>query len=227
MAELPEVLRVTIEDFRHSHGSILNHCVIWNPSSWRVVPHPEASDLVMELRAQNPKSSDFYSTISRGDVVRLGTTPGRLFLASMIWGFGPTGYGASRTSEMIIRARSDFPRKIEAIIEAGQESPGAAWDAIVGESHVRGLGIAFGTKLAYFASLQDDSESPATLIADINTSWGIWDLDNQIKRSVEKRASYLTYIETCQAWAGSYCRADEVEYALFEHGKNVRALLNK
>ncbi|NQW19498.1 MAG: hypothetical protein HQ477_02060 [Chloroflexi bacterium] len=221
------MLKITIEAFRADHDSILDHSVSWNPSSWAEVPHPELSKLVADLKSWKKGSSDVSAIISRRDVVQIGVTPGRLFLASMIWGFGTTGYGASRTSDMISGAGADFERKISAIIAGGQESPQAAWDAILGETHVKGLGVAFGTKLAYFASLQSNSESPVTLIADINTSWGIWDLDNEIKRSVEVKSSYLNYVEKTQAWAGECYRSDEIEYALFRHGQNVRRQLKK
>ena len=227
MAELPEVLREIISDYRSTHESILDHSVTWKPESWKSVESSETEGLLADLASRYNAGVGTIPIISRRDVVELGTTPIRLFLGSMIWGFGTTGYGPSRTSKMIAAAGSDLESRLRSIISAGQSAPGKAWDAITRDAHVKGLGIAFGTKVAYFASLQSDLESPPTLIADMNTSWGIWDVCNGIRRSVEKRASYLDYVGTCHSWAGSTYRPDEIEFALFEHGKRVIAARRK
>jgi hypothetical protein len=43
-----------------------------------------------------------------------------------------------------------------------------------------------------------------------------------LERSVERRSSYLTYVNLAHSWADEHsCRPDDVEWALFEIGKTV------
>ena len=82
------------------------------------------------------------------------------------------------------------------------------------------FGPAFATKFAYFGARHQNAKSPIPLIADINTSWGVWELA-KIARSVEKPTGYLQYVELAHEWGVSHGEfgADEVERALFEIGK--------
>jgi len=82
------------------------------------------------------------------------------------------------------------------------------------------FGPAFATKFAYFGARHQKATSPIPLIADINTSWGSWELA-KIPRSVEQLEGYLRYVKLAHDWGASYGEfgADEVERALFEIGK--------
>ena len=83
------------------------------------------------------------------------------------------------------------------------------------------LGPAFATKFAYFGARHQKTESQIPLIADINTSWGSWELA-KIPRSVEQLDGYLRYVKLAHDWGESHGKfgADEVERALFEIGKD-------
>jgi len=221
----PSALRTYFDSFADPGRSVLEHEVLWNPSAWRGVDLPGASGAIDELAQITLVESSGSHAISRNQVVEFGKSPDQLFLASMIWGFGTTGYGASRVAKMIASNGLSLSTKINQIIASAQQGPESAWDAITANSKIRGLGVAFGSKLAYFASLQADPDRPSILIADINTSRGIWNASGtEIKRSVEVRSAYRSYVKTAHEWATELrVRADLIEYALFKHGQSVLA----
>ncbi|MCD9625631.1 hypothetical protein [Rhabdothermincola salaria] len=219
MAELPEAVVRSISDLQ-SDGSILHHSVAWNPEAWRAVPLSSTNAFLedaVDLTVSHP------GRISRNDVIALGATDERLFLGAMVFGFGPVGYGPHRVGEMVTKTGPTFAERLAAITAAGALGPAESWDAIRSSaSRVTGLGIAFGTKVTYFASLRDSPEKPVSLIADINTSWGAWEAF-KIPRSVEQKGSYLAYVEMARSFEASGFRPDEVEYGLFRYGQQVLA----
>jgi hypothetical protein len=194
--------------------------VKWMPSSWASVPLPGIETFLEDAKSLTRQvgSGDFW--ISRSNVVELGTDAERLFLASMIWGYGPSGLGPSRVGRIVQDAGKSLSANLVGIVDASHDGPGNAWDAIHHGSKIKGLGTAFGTKVAYFASLQVNRDRPQVLIADINTSWGAYDAW-RIVRSIELRSSYLEYIEKSQALTSLGYRADEIEYGMFIYGKSV------
>ena len=205
---------------REKSGSVLNHSVTWNPNAWRRGLSNEKwiADTLDRLQASSE------SHISRQQVSDFAGDLRGLFLASNIWGFGTTGYGPARTARMIASAGDQLVSRLDGVVSASLRGPGEAWDSIRGHHKIRGLGVTFGTKLAYFASLSSDQMERRPLIADINTSWGVWDVA-RIPRSVELRDSYLKYVEYAQQPKFSGYRADEIELALFEIGQKVRRFL--
>lgn len=143
----------------------------------------------------------------------------------MAWGFGNHGYGPRRTNDILASAEpAEVRASLEGLISASRRNPADAWDAIKVQHRIKGLGAAFGTKVAYFAAFSDEDASQLRpLIADLNTSWAMWDLC-RLPRSVERRSSYLQYVDLAHAWADALdCRPDDIELALFEHGKRVLA----
>jgi hypothetical protein len=120
--------------------------------------------------------------------------------------------GSARISELLNKLR----------LVAG--SPERTWTALTGSQGLRGLGPAFGTKLAYFLSYDRRANGNGPLIADRWTAWAFWALtdDWDIRRSA---GIYQRYVETASAWAvtlsigsPSVVRSDEVERALFVAG---------
>jgi hypothetical protein len=90
-----------------------------------------------------------------------------------------------------------------------------------GAHGLRGLGPAFGTKLAYFANYSDEwVDGP--LIADRWTAWTFWALNGRwdIRASAEW---YAEYVHCTRAWAARLeSRPDDVERAFFVAGPYVR-----
>lgn len=161
----------------------------------------------------------------RRHVLNQGRDPVGLFVAAMIWGFGDRGYGPWRVARILERAGdvNALASHIGGLAGAARHGPAAAWDAMHGEHKLFGLGPAFATKITYFAAVAEWSgSSQIPLIADLNTSWAMWDLV-EVARSVQRRGSYLTYVDLAHRWADvSGCRPDDIERALFEVGKTVQ-----
>lgn len=204
-------------------GSALGQNIAWPGDRW--LEYPGLRDVRAELRSlvDATASADGHCKISRSQVFQARAAgPVPLFLASMAWGFGTTGYGAYRTARIIDAA--GLARVDEAITrlqEAAGESPEAAWLAMHKAAKLKHLGPAFATKIAYFSQGPDAHRPP--LIADMNTSWGFWSL-TKIEKTAYFLAGYLQYVDQSFAWADALgCRADTIEYALFELGKAARS----
>jgi hypothetical protein len=151
--------------------------------------------------------------------------PVPLFTASMIWGYGDRGYGATRTAKILWSTKwQRFRANLAGVIAAAHEGPEAAWDALRSTHRTYLFGPAFGTKFAYFATGAEPSGvAVRPLSADRNTATASWSLCG-LSRSAERRSSYLRYVEMAHRWAdGQVWRADEVEWALFSIGKDILA----
>lgn len=223
-ADVPAEIAEGVELIRSRPEGVLGQAITWNPDAWRTAKlelfHQEIEAVAMRCAVQE---STGRRSITRGDVIRIAGDGDavRTFLASMIWGFGPTGYGASRTGD-IVRDNPDLVAKLEGQIAAAPNGPEAAWDAIERDHKIRGLGPAFGTKLAYFAALAADPPRPVPLIADLNTSWAMYALVG-LRRSVKWRDSYLAYVEIAHRWAAENSwSADEIEWAAFRCWANTK-----
>jgi hypothetical protein len=170
--------------------------------------------------------------ISRLDIVNLVNnvlngkdTPRKVFLATMLWGYGTRGYGAYRTSLMLNGKNS------QNIIEEAFRlvSIGKHGDAYEMFSLPR-CGSAFFTKYFYFVGWGSKS-TPMPLILDsvvsnslekINVN--ISNLAKVIRNNEGKITSvgryvdgYLRYIEMISNWATEIgCRPDSIEKWLFE-----------
>lgn len=201
---------------RDEMGSILQHHVDWKVDRWRRALPDEGwvTSTLEELHAEDRHH------ISRAQVSRFALNPMQLFVASNIWGYGPIGYGPSRVAAIIANNRTHLNESLSGIARAALVGPGNAWDTLAGMHRIRGFGVAFGTKFAYFASLVDPSLDRRPLIADLNTSWALWRVA-EVPRSLEIRERYLDYIEYAHRPEFEGFAPDEIEWALFELGKTI------
>jgi hypothetical protein len=225
----PTPIRELVDAHRAAGSTALEQPIRWKPTAWR---RQDLNALQAEVEAAEGVSEELaegWRLIRRRHVLllatELGLGPRGLFTGAMIWGFGPIGYGATRTARMIAPySRIDLESRLRGFAAAAAKGPEAAWDAIgAGETKIRGLGPAFGTKLTYFLALANEPPPyPLPLIADLNTSWAIWDLCD-IPRSAFARSNYFRYVHLTHRWAQELqFPVDEVERALFEYGKEVR-----
>ena len=144
-----------------------------------------------------------------------------VFIGAMIFGYGDRGYGPSRVKKILQENKQIFDRNLQAQYEASKNGPEASWVSHTKTAKLEYLGPAFATKFAYFGARHQKTQVPIPLIADINTSWGVWELA-KIPRSVERSDGYLRYVKLAHDWGESHGEfgADEVERALFEIGKD-------
>jgi len=145
--------------------------------------------------------------------------PVDLFLMAMAWGYRPKDYCTTRTERIL--EQDDAVEKITAIVDATRrEGAAAGWAALLGTHRIKGLNMAFGTKLLYFAGYTTEHR-PRPLV-----------LDQRVRKSLQTlapgtvpakgtvwKADYLRYLELAEEWAAEPSWAqqpDVVEYALFD-----------
>jgi hypothetical protein len=221
---MPDRVADTIVDLHERGEWVLEQGIRWIPSNWKVenlAPFHELIDEIAKSNDQEPTATRGSRLIRRRHVIGFRRDAVALFMASMIWGYGTIGYGPERVGRIVQASGLELAARLDGIVSAAKEGPWQAWDALTRTSKLRGLGPAFATKLAYFSAVDEPAQPTRPLIADANTSWAMWDLV-KLPRSVERRASYLSYVELAHSWAAERgWRADDVERALFEIGKTV------
>jgi hypothetical protein len=197
----------------------------WRPESWR--RHVERQGLMPlleePLSAAPGATSRPEGRISREDVVESFARGTELdaYVAAIVWGCGSRARNRGRMLR-VFRENERVVDTIQKMVRALRDAdPAKAWDVLVSEHHLNWLGIAFGTKVAYFAALSSDSrlEGPVPLIADANVGAALG------TRVTKDRGAYIDYCE--RAWALSRDldetrrRPDQIEYALFDEGRKA------
>jgi hypothetical protein len=202
--------------------AVLEQGAYWRPDSWVSTGELRAhEELLVDLATQGePGRTADERTLRRRHIFDIDD-PFRRFFAAMVWGHGLSGYGPVRVGKIVAAAGTELRPRLEGLVRAAKQGPAEAWDALTGTHQLKFLGPAFATKVAYFAAFTPESSASQVLIADANTSWAMWDLVDVV-RSVELRAGYLTYVALARHWADEHSwRPDDVEWALFEIGKEV------
>lgn len=199
--------------------------VPWNREAWATAL-PEYSGLFDRLQQRTG------NVVFRAAVYELQDGPSdELLVAAMVWGFGPTGYGASRTREMF-EPRNGQPL-VEVLDEIRTHSRKGAdagfvalfhqeGDPLVGRARLPMLSTAFGTKYLHFAAhdRMHSPDSPEPLVYDALVSKSIHQLENPpnipASTSYIRGEQYLAYCQWAQDVAnGVGCTATDVEHALF------------
>jgi hypothetical protein len=166
-----------------------------------------------------------YGGIRRAFVHALAEAdPVELFLAAMAWGFGPTPYGPARVNKMM--ATPSFATKVgRIVVEAQTAGAAAGWTSLLLTSKVPGLGMAYGTKLLYFAAYTSACPGPRPLVFDQFVRAALVSIGAQIPgEGIVWRNDYLTYLTLAEGWAADPAwneSPEAVEYALFSAGKMI------
>ena len=139
------------------------------------------------------------------------------FVASMVWGFGGTGYGVYRTNR-ILTVNPDAPQRLHDVAEIlKSDGPVEGYRAIANsdQSRLKWLGPAFGTKYLYFCSPDDN---PALVLDALMAAW----LNKHCEPSEPKlrpwqwsTTKYEEYLANMTKWAGSACTPAELETIIF------------
>ena len=207
-----------IEELK-SNCLVLDQSVWWYPERWKVPGLKRFHGAVEKLSKCCLRDGDKYR-ISRRKVIEFSNYADDVFIGAMIFGYGDRGYGPSRVKKILENNAQIFDLNLQTQYEASKNGPEASWVSHTKTAKLKFFGPAFATKFAYFSARHQKAKSLIPLIADINTSWGVWELA-KIPRSVEKPDGYLRYVKLAHEWGNSHGEfgADEVERALFEIGK--------
>jgi hypothetical protein len=199
-----------------------DHSISFNSNTWKKV-FQDDSDFQSIIR-------DFPEHLCRSDVGNFaklafekGQSIRKVFLATMIWGYGTVGYGAYRTSKMLGEKysydliKSSFNFVMEGNYIAAYETLSLPW-----------CGSAFVSKFLYFSGLGNNI-SPLPLILDsvVSNSLEKLGLDISLFAKVTRTNSYINslqkwslgyqrYVELLNNWALNLkCRPDAIEKWLF------------
>ncbi len=201
--------------------------VNWYPDSWKraiasLDPTQALTQAIDALPGVAGSAPRERASLSRQDVLArfANGAPIDGYLAAIIWGCGTGARNRSRMLK-VFRDNDRVIDRIDSMVGAFRKAdPETAWSSILGGHRLKWLGIAFGTKVAYFAALAsrgaDDRDLP--LIADANVAKA---LGEPVTTDV---TTYIAYCNRARlladALTGERSRADQVEYALFRLGRN-------
>ncbi len=210
------------------NSAVMSHQVPWNPEIWK-------SQLLEPFETQISKLADSSRTdgrnkfLSRDQVIELSDSVEDVFIGSMIFGYGPIGYGPSRVGRVIENNKKVLIKRLHMQYAEAARGPSESWISHTKTDRLIYLGPAFATKFAYFAARKQEATGLIPLIADINTSWAMWWLAG-IPRSIESHDNYMKYVNLAHAWGEDLkCDfgADEIERAIFELGKGMPKKINR
>jgi hypothetical protein len=223
---LRRMLRGAVRQFPQSTD---DHAVWWNGTTW-CEAKVWTSRTQRRLRnilddLDDGSRDDGWRLISRAYVFGRAEDSVNLFLAAMAWGFGDRGYGWRRTASIINTAGEQRVARSVANLRSAFDSggPTGVWTAwsTGGRAKLPGVGTAFASKVAYFASF-DRASGSGPLIADANTAWSLWALAG-LWDSRKAATIYRDYVYWSQQWAADLgCRPDDIERALFSLGPAIR-----
>ncbi len=215
--------------------------VRWRTASWEKWLRTECGELeaLAAVKNQSKEIDDSFLEIDRDGVKQLAEAEDALatFVASQVWGHGPSGYGPYRVAvtlgltESPSQKGSVFDSRHDTLERAQrlclEEGGVEAYRFLVNEGKLPLLGPAFLTKYLFFVGSQPLG-SPRPLV-----------LDAVVRKSIEKHArdslarsfgrteyyeSYLALVEGVVghlSLGGTECSAEDVELALFQLGKKM------
>jgi len=185
--------------------------ILWSQKSWK---------------KQLPSYSQFLDSlpnpISRRDVQYRAQQASRgecqaveAFLISMVWGYGPTGYGPWRTSRVLNENHDAAQRLLRTANAESMENEERSYIHLAKESRLTFLGPAFGTKYLYFISKRPPIELP--LILDAVVSRALLELAGvAISAKTWNPSAYQNYLALLRGWAAEISVSPpDVERVLF------------
>lgn len=158
-----------------------------------------------------PEHAEYLSSlpqpISRADVTaRCVAAPEgpdqatQAFIAAMIWGYGPVGYGGFRTKR-VLTENHDAGETLTTLAKIARDEGGPsafAWLARR-EHRLRYLGVAFATKYLFFCAASGDGP-PALVLDRLVRDWIARTLDWPLSLEWEID-DYREYVTRMSAWA--------------------------
>jgi hypothetical protein len=217
MTTTPADVAVLITDWMRA-GRPAQQPIGWKRDRWLAgqgdqVRYPELSRFEGFLRSlPNPIGREHVRDIARS------ATKGEdealeAFVASMVWGFGGTGYAAFRTNR-ILAVNSDAGERLRDVAQiVATDGPVEGYRALSKDRWLKWLGPAFGTKYLHFCS---DPERPALVLDALVATWlnefggGI-----RLRPARWSTTQYATYLDAMTAWSAGACAPTDLEMLVF------------
>lgn len=203
----------------------LSQSIDYHPRTWKKRFGSDPDFVSLNATASGAFSRANVQDLAREAVASsLPSDARRLFLASMIWGYGTVGYGAYRTQIMLSPPNiADQLHDLVMLVSAGQIEQ--AFNLV----DIDMCGPAFFTKYFYFIGLGGNVE-PAPLIFDSRVADTLEKIgvspkefgrvtrkkDGSISSVYPNGCGYVQYLDLMHDWSAAMsCRPDAVELALF------------
>jgi hypothetical protein len=190
------------------------HPIRWDTERWlpsaKKYPHvAQHADFIQGLP----------NGIGRADVAALGAVAARspedamqAFIASMVWGFGRTGYAVFRTNR-ILEKNPDAAVKLQRVAEVlADDGPVEGYRALANEQYLKWFGPAFGTKYLAFCSRPDN---PALILDALVATWLNEHCGTALRPTRWSTDRYEEYLTDMAAWSAGHCTPTELETLVF------------
>lgn len=188
----------------------------WSPDRWQR-RFPEHADYLAELP----------QPISRIDVVGfcLVASEGpeqatKAFIAAMIWGYGPVGYGGYRTKR-VLTENDGAGETLATVAGIARDQGGpAAFEWLARrQNRLRYLGVAFATKYLFFCA-ENGHGQPALVLDRLVRDWMAKTLDWPLNLEWDVE-DYRKYVDRMSAWAvGLDIEPGDLEMLVFQLAAN-------
>ncbi|MEU9819052.1 hypothetical protein ACIGG9_16840 [Pseudonocardia alni] len=213
---IPEALKRRYIDWigRRSPAQL---AIPWNRETW--TRWLDRRDDLVVLR-----NDDLLDLVSRDSVTgvfrKVGTERSIVdaFVAAMIWGYGPVGYGPYRTHRVLAVNRDPAARLNDVLVHAAAGDVESAFRAARAPG-LKHLGPAFGTKFLYFCSLlADRADAICPVLDSVVASWFRDNTDFHPRVDVWRWDDYRRYLATLHAWSAELdgLRIDHIEQLIFD-----------
>lgn len=218
--KVPQALRAAFDRWLKT-GRSAQPASRWSPSSWgRQLPDHRP---LFELLGDAPISREIAT--SWAAPVTDQATAVEAFLVSMIWGYGPVGYGPFRTARVLC-ASPDVAATLLQVAQCARDEGGvAAYEYIHNRRSedprfLKHLGPAFGTKYLYFVTKALTSE-PTPVMDAVIRRWFAANAQTELHLTWADPSSYRQFVSLTYSWAAELSTsaepvaADDVEYLIF------------
>lgn len=168
----------------------------WSPAGWQSW-FPEQAEYLSEL----PQPINRADVIARCVAAPEGPDQAtKAFIAAMVWGYGPVGYGAFRTKR-VLTENDGAGERLATVARIAREAGGpAAFDWLAQRQHrLRYLGVAFATKYLFFCAAAGHGQ-PALVLDRLVRNWMARTLDWSLSLEWDVE-DYREYVGKMSAWA--------------------------
>lgn len=208
---------VALIDAWESDGRPDQDPIGWNRARW--VPEPAAGRSYPCLNGLEELIAALPNPIGRADVreyARRACHGQRqaleAFVASMVWGFGGTGYAAYRTNR-VLAASPDAAGHLQAVAQAlRSHGPVEGYRAMANEHRLKWLGPAFGTKYLHFCSSPDE---PALVLDALVATWLNEHCGSGLRPARWSTSQYERYLGDMSSWSDGRCTPIDLETRVF------------
>ena len=217
---VPHALAIDLAQWR-SEGSPPREPTRWHRDSWhRRLPAHSALSESLPLLLDRDTVTVHAQDVSGPEAAI------RAFVAAMVWGYGPSGYGPYRTNR-VLESNPDAPRRLLDTAEAVRERGPLAGFDVLAAAPLKYLGVAFSTKYLYYCSravshLHDGRTAP--ILDSVMSRW-MSSHAGVTFALTHDRDGYRRYVTLLEQWGAVLdLRADVVEERIYVSALGQRSL---